>query len=64
MQNSRAGPTDNIAEARPAVRRSWSSPTGGHPSPGHIANPTSSPTLTTSTPPTPPPRVQPRPAGT
>ena len=44
---------------------SWSSPAGGHPSPGHIATPTSSPTPTTSTtPPTPPPLVQPRPAGT
>ena len=44
---------------------SWSLPVGGHPSPGHIATPTSSPTHTTSTtPPTPPPLVQPRPAGT
>ena len=44
---------------------SWSSPVGDHPSPGHIATPTSSPTPTTSTtPPTPPPLVQPRPTGT
>ena len=44
---------------------SWSSPAGGHPYPGHITNPTSSPTPTTSTTlPTPPPLVQPRPAGT
>ena len=38
---------------------SWSSPAGGHPYPGHIATPT-----TSTTPPTPPPLVQPRPAGT
>ena len=65
MQNSRAGPTDNISEARPTVRcllvfASW----GSSVSRAHRP-PTSSPTPTTSTTsPTPPPLVQPRPAGT
>ena len=37
MQNSRAGPTDNIAEARPTVRCLLVFASWGHPSPGHIA---------------------------
>ena len=37
IQNSRAGPTDNISEARPTVRCLLVFASWGHPSPGHIA---------------------------
>ena len=65
MQNSGQAQQTILQKLGRQLGVSWSSPAGGHPSPGHIATPASSPTPTTSTtPPTPPPLVQPRPAGT